>query len=281
VSTATIPPDTGPARSASGTSSPSASGVSTGGVIASEWIKLRSLRSSWLTLAAAVIGMIGIGWLVSFETNSHWSHMQADERIGFDPVSRSLTGVYLAQLAIGVLGVLVISGEYATGMIRATLSAVPRRLPVLWAKLGVFASVTLVLMVVSSFAAFLVGQQLLGSHGTTLSAPHALRAVIGVALYLTVVAILAIGLGFIIRSTAGGIAALFGLLLVLPAIGHVLPTSWQQHILPYLPSNAGGALYTLKPDPGTLAPWTGFGVMCLWALAAVVAGAVLLRRRDA
>src|ERR1700712_5664498 len=139
-------PETGPVRSDSGQPSRSSSGVSTGGVIASEWIKLRSLRSSWLTLAAAVIGMIGIGWLVSYETNSHWAHMQPDERIGFDPVSRSLTGVYLAQLAIGVLGVLVITGEYATGMIRATLSAVPRRLPVLWAKLAVFASVTFLLM---------------------------------------------------------------------------------------------------------------------------------------
>jgi ABC-type transport system involved in multi-copper enzyme maturation permease subunit len=273
--------EAGSVRAAEGQHKPAISGVSFGGVIASEWIKLRSLRSSWLTLAAAVIGMVGIGWLVSFETNSHWSHMQADEQIGFDPVSRSLTGVYLAQLAIGVLGVLVITGEYATGMIRATLSAVPRRLPVLWAKLAVFASVTLLLMLVSSFAAFLVGQRLLGSHGTTLSSPHALRAVVGVALYVTVVAVLAIGLGFIIRSTAGGIATLFGLLLVLPAIGHVLPTSWQQHVLPYLPSNAGGALYTLKPDPGTLAPWTGFGVMCLWALAAVIAAVVLLRRRDA
>ncbi len=273
--------EAGAVRAPEGQRTPSTSGVSFGGVLASEWIKLRSLRSSWLTLAAAVIGMVGIGWLVSFETNSHWSHMQADERIGFDPVSRSLTGVYIAQLAIGVLGVLVITGEYATGMIRATMSAVPRRLPVLWAKLAVFCSVTFLLMLASAFAAFLVGQQLLSTHGTTLSAPHALRAVVGVALYVTVVAVLAIGLGFIIRSTAGGIATLFGLLLVLPAIGHVLPTSWQQHVLPYLPSNAGGALYTLKPDPGTLAPWTGFGVMCLWALAAVVAAVVLLRRRDA
>jgi ABC-2 type transport system permease protein len=280
MSTATVEPAAAPAPD-SRAHSHSSSNVSTGGVIASEWIKLRSLRSSWLTLAAAVLGMIGVGWLVSFETNSHWSHMQPDELLTFDPVSRSLTGVYLAQLAIGVLGVLVITGEYATGMIRATLSAVPRRLPVLWAKLGVFSTVTFALMVVSSFAAFVVGQRLLGSHGTTLSSPHAQRAVIGVALYLTVVAVLAIGLGFIIRSTAGGIAALFGLLLVLPAIGHVLPSTWQQHILPYLPSNAGGALYTLRPDPGTLAPWTGFGVMCLWAVVAVISAGVLLRRRDA
>lgn len=259
----------------------SGTGVSFAGVVNSEVIKLRSLRSTWLTFAAAVIGMIGIGWLVSYETNTHWAHMGPDERLGFDPVSRSLTGVYLAQLAIGVLGVLVISGEYATGMIRATLSAVPRRLPVLWAKMLVFSVITFALMIVSAFAAFLVGQRLLGSHGTTLSAPHALQAVIGVPLYLTVVGVLAIGLGFIIRSTAGGIASLFGLLLVLPAIGQVLPSSWQHHILPYLPSNAGGALYSLKPDPGTLAPWTGFGVMCLWGVAAVVAAMVLLRRRDA
>ncbi len=250
-------------------------------VVTSEWIKLRSLRSTWFTFAAAVVGMVGIGLLVAYVTNNRWAQMAPDERLGFDPTSRSLTGVFIAQLAIGVLGVLIISGEYATGMIRATFSAVPRRLPVLWAKLVVFSTAAFALMVVSAFAAFLGGQQLLSTHGTTLSAPHVLRAVIGVALYLTVVGVLGVALGFIIRSTAGGISALVGLLLVLPAVGRVLPTSWQQHVLPYLPSNAGGALYNLKPDPGTLGAWTGFGVMCLWAAAAVVAAAVLLKRRDA
>ncbi len=250
-------------------------------VVRSEWIKLRSLRSTWFTFAAAAVGMVGLGLLVAYFTNNRWAQMSPIERLGFDPTSRSLTGVFIAQLAIGVLGVLIISGEYATGMVRASFAAVPRRLPVLWAKLVVFCGSAFALMLGSAFAAFLGGQALLGSHGTTLSAPHVLRAVIGVALYLTVVGVLGVALGFIIRSTAGGITALVGLLLVLPTIGRVLPTSWQDHVLPYLPSNAGGALYTLKPDPGTLGAWTGFGVMCLWALAAVVTAAVLVKRRDA
>lgn len=255
--------------------------VSQARVVTSEWIKLRSLRSTWFTLAAGVLGLIAVGILVSWATNAHWADMHPDERAHFEPVSRSLAGVYLAQLAIGVLGVLVISGEYATGMIRATLGAVPRRLPVLWAKLGVYASVTLLATLASSFVAFEAGQQLLASHGTTLGAPHALRAVFGVALYLTVVALLGVALGFLVRSTAGGIATLFGLLLVLPVIGNVLPASWRTHVVQYFPSNAGSALFTLNPDPGTLAPWTGFAVFCAWAAVAIAAAAVVLMRRDA
>jgi ABC-2 type transport system permease protein len=255
--------------------------VSLASVARSEWIKLRSLRSTYLTLLVAVIGMIGFGFLASYETNQHWAEARPGERLLFNPTDRSLVGVYLAQLAIGVLGVLVISGEYATGMIRATLTAVPRRTPVLAAKIGVFGSITFVLMLGSAFIAFLGGQSLLGSHGTTLGAPHVWRAILGLALYLTVVAIMAIGLGFLIRSTAGGIATIVGLLLVLPVLGNVLPSSWQPHVLPYLPSNAGSALYTLHPDSSTLAPWTGFGVMCAWAAVAVVAALVVLHRRDA
>jgi ABC-type transport system involved in multi-copper enzyme maturation permease subunit len=249
--------------------------------IRSEWVKFTTLRSTWISLAAAVLGTVAVGALASWAIDSHWSRLQPQDRLTFSPITQSLTGVYLAQLVIGVLGVLVISGEYATGMIRATLAAVPHRVPVLWAKLVVFAAVDFVLMLVAAFAAFFVGQALLHSHGTTISAPHALRSVIGVALYLTVVGVLALALGFIVRSTAGGIASVFGLLLVLPVIAHVLPVSWQHDYVPYLPSNAGGALYTIHPDPGTLAPWTGFGVMCAWAAAAVILAVVMLRRRDA
>ena len=189
--------------------------------------------------------------------------------------------MFLAQLAIGVLGVLLISGEYSTGMIRATLAAVPKRLPVLWAKAGVFSVVAAVLMIAASFAAFLGGQALLGSHGTTLAGAGVTRAVVGAGLYLTVVGLLGIALGFIIRNTAGAIATLFGVLLVLPVLGEVLPSTWAKHITPYLPSNAGQAVMSVHQAPGDLAPWTGFAVFCCYAAAAIIAGAVLLRRRDA
>jgi ABC-type transport system involved in multi-copper enzyme maturation permease subunit len=247
----------------------------------SEWIKLISLRSSWITFAASVVAVVGLGVLISYVTNSHWAEMDPQERLRFNPVDRSLAGINLAQLAIGVLGVLVVTGEYSTGMIRSSLMSVPRRLPVLAGKAVVFASATFVLMLASAFVAFLLGQQVLGTHGTTLGAPHALRAVIGVALYLTVIALFAIGIGFIVRNTAGGIATLFGILLVAPGLGQLLPTSWQPHVLPYLPANAGAGVYSVRTDPGMLSTWTGFLVLCIWAAVALVVGAVLLRRRDA
>jgi ABC-2 type transport system permease protein len=249
-------------------------------VVLSEWIKLVSLRSSWITFAAAVVAVVGLGALVSYVTNTHWSHMSPQEQAHFDPVARSLGGVELAQLAIGVLGVLVVTGEYATGMIRSSLMAVPRRWPVLGAKLVVFSACTFALTLVSAFAAFLLGQQLLGTHGSSLGAPHALRAVIGVALYLTVVGALAIGLGFVLRSTAGGIATLVGLLLVLPGVARLLPDTWQPHVLPYLPSNAGAGVFAVQPDPGMLGTWAGYAVFCGWAAGALVLGFVVLRRRD-
>jgi hypothetical protein len=250
-------------------------------VLRSEWIKMRSLRSTTLTLLAAIVAMIALAWIVGAATNSHWTRMSLIERLRFNAVDRSLAGVHLAQLAIGVLGVLMISREYATGMVRATLSAVPRRLPVLWAKASLYAVVTFVLMFGSSLVAFLVGQHFLGSHGTDLSAPHAWRSIFGTAGYLTAVALLAVALGFIIRSTAGGIATLFGLLLVLPGIGLLLPTDWQAHTVPYLPSNAGEAFYSAAPEPTALSPGTGLLVLVIWLVVAVAAAAVLLKRRDA
>ena len=251
-------------------------------VLVSEWIKMRSLRSTAFTLLAAVVAMIGIGWIVGAATNSHWSSMDPGELARFEPIGRSLAGVNLAQLAIGVLGVLLISGGYATGMIRSTFAAVPTRLPVIWAKAALFAVVTFVLMLVAAFIAFLGGQHFLGSHGTTLSAPHALRLIVATAVYLTLVGVFAVALGFIVRSTAGGIATLVGLLLVLPGVGQVLPASWQHHTLPYLPSNAGSSMFTVTPeDPSALSPGMGLLVLCLWVAVALATAAVLVRRRDA
>ena len=151
----------------------------------------------------------------------------------------------------------------------------------LWAKAVVFAVVTLVLTEIASFVGFFVGQSTLATHSVALSSAGALRAVVGTGLYLTVVALLGISLGFIIRSTAGGIAALVGILLVLPGVVSILPQSWQDTISPYLPSNAGAALYDLRPEPGSLDPWVGFAVFCLYAGVGLAAAAVILKRRDA
>ncbi|GAA4481942.1 ABC transporter permease subunit [Actinoallomurus oryzae] len=254
-------------------------------VLNSEWIKLRTLRSTFWSLFAAVVATMGLGMLFSWGFASRLSdHARPIEHAATMAVTVPLRPYVIAQLAVGVLGVMVITGEYSTGMIRATLSAVPGRLPVLWAKAVVFSVVVLVLMEIVSFVTFLGGEAILSSQHVqaTLSSPQALRIVAGVGFYLTVVGLLGTALGAIIRSTAGAIAALFGILLVLPVLGEVLNlTSWGRHITPYLPSNAGGDLLTNAPEPGSLGPWTGFGVFVLYTAIAMAVAAYLLKRRDA
>jgi ABC-2 type transport system permease protein len=248
--------------------------------VRSEWIKFRTLWSSKLVAAIAVLGMIAIGWVASYFINHDWSHLRPRQLARFDPVDTSLNGWNLAQLAIGVLGVLLVTGEYTTGLIRATMSAVPARLPVLWAKLTVFTAISFVLMMITSFAAFLGGQALLGTHATTLAAHEVLSVVIATGLYLTLVGMLGIAFGALIRNTAGAIAGLLGLLLVLPAITDVLPSTWQDHVVKYLPSNAGQAALVVAPDPTMLAPWTGMAVFGLYVLVSLGAAAYFLTRRD-
>ncbi|MCW2756107.1 MAG: transporter permease [Marmoricola sp.] len=249
-------------------------------VLRSEWVKMRSLRSTTFTLLAAVVAMnllAGVGGAVF---NARWQHLDPIERLRFNPIDHSLRGVVLAQLAVGVLGVLLISGEYATGMVRSTLAAVPTRLPVLWAKTALYAVTIAVLMFAASLAAFLVGQHFLQTHGTTLGAAHAWESIFGIAGYLTAIGVLAVALGFIIRSTAGGIATLFGVLLVLPGLGSLLPTSWQDHTIPYLPSQAGEAIYAANPDPSLLSPGHGVLVLVIWMAVALAGAAYALKTRD-
>jgi ABC-2 type transport system permease protein len=255
-------------------------------VLYSEWTKLRTVRSSYWTLFAAVAAMIGLSAILCAVYVAQYAHVSSADRATFNPASFSLTGTFLAQLAIGVLGVLVITNEYGSGMIRATFAAIPQRLTVLGAKATVFAGVTLVVTTVASFIAFILGQSILSSKsiGTSLGAPNVLRTIIGTGLYLAVLGLLALGLGTIIRKTAGAIAAVFGLILVLPPIISLLPSSMNS-IQKFLPSNAGQALinpgavrHTSVPQ---LTPWAGFGVMCLWAAAILVIAGVTLVRRDA
>lgn len=254
--------------------------VSARRVLLSEWVKLRSLRSTAWTLLVAVVLMIGIGWLAGWGTNDTWSELSPEERATFSPVDVTLAGFYLAQLAVSVLGVLIVTGEYATGMVRATFAAVPRRLPVLWAKAVVFAGVTFLLMLIAAVAAFLGGQQFLDEHSTTLGGAGTARGIIGVAGYMTVVAVLAVALGFIVRSTAGGVATMCGLLLVAPTVGLLLPRSWREDLLPYLPTNAGAAVFSAQPSPDSLSAGAGSAALGLWLLVAVGGAALALMRRD-
>ncbi len=253
-------------------------------LLRSEWSKFWSLRSSYFALGGLVLAMIGLGALFSAVTAGQYPDMSPARQAAVDPAQVSLRGYVIAQLVIGVLGVLVVTGEYGTGMIRSSLAAAPRRWPVLVAKAAVFAAITLIVTEIASFGAFFVGQAFLdGQHiGTTLAADGVLRAVVGTGLYLTVVGLVGTGIGFVLRSTAGSVATVFGLLLVLPVLGEALPASWGDNINPYLPSNAGQQLLVVHPDTAaTLSPWAGFAVFCGYAAVALLAGGYLLRRRDA
>jgi ABC-2 type transport system permease protein len=252
-------------------------------VIRSEWTKLWSLRSTRWTLLVAILGMAGLGPLIAAVQMNRWDHMSPDDRLHFNPINTGLGGWHFAQLAIGVLGVLVLTGEYSTGQIRSTFMAVPKRLPVLWAKAGTFATVTFVLMLISGLVSFLFSQSILTQHhvNTTLSHAPALRSWVGVALYLAVLSVLAMSLGAIVRNTAGGIALFAGLLFVVPGLAAILPTSTQNAINPYLPSVAGTGILSGTRDAHTFSPWGGFALFAGYTLLALVVAAILMKRRDA
>ena len=251
--------------------------------VRAEWTKLRSVRSTVWTLLAAVGLAVGFGALVGVSQMSNWDNLKPNERLLFDPTFFSLSGLWLAQLAVGVLGVLIVTSEYATGQIRATLGATPQRVTVLAAKAAAFTGVILTIGTVAAFSAFWTGQGIFASKGldVSISEPGVLRAVFGGALYLAAVGLLGIGLGVILRRTAGAVAALVGLLVLAPLVGGFLPASFQESAGKYFPAQAGMAVFGVVPDPRALAPWTGYGVLLAYVAVALVVGGLLLTRRDA
>jgi ABC-2 type transport system permease protein len=259
------------------------SGGAIRGALASEATKLRSVRSTVWTLVVAVVATVGIGALITTARVSRWSELSVRERLSLDPTTISLRGVFLAQLAIGVLGVLVISSEYTTGMIRTTFAAVPTRPLVLFAKAATFTVVAFFVSTAACFAAFLIGQSILSAKhaNVTLSDPGVMRAVIGAGTYLTLVGLLGLGLGTLLRRTAGAIATLFGLVLVLPALTEALPSPWNTDVGKLLPINAGRALFAVRPSTDLLSPGQGLFVLLVTIAVVLVVATVALMRRDA
>ena len=253
-------------------------------VIRSEWRKLWSLRSTRWCLLLAVIITILAPVIYSLVEMSQWSTLSHHDRTTFDSIDAAAGGHYLAQLAIGFLGVLTISGEYATGMIRSSFMAVPRRLPLLWAKLIVFAAVVFGLLLVSSAIAFFITQAIVSVHhvNQSITAPHALRVVIMTPIIITIVGMLSVALGALTRSTAGGAAILVFLMFVLSGVAALLPTSISNDINPYLPINAAYTAATSTFDPGPhLSTWGGFGIFSALVTIIIGLGAARLRRGDA
>lgn len=251
-----------------------------GDLLRAELCKLRSVRSTYYTLVAAVIFSLGFAALEAIFLPSRLS---AHDKATLDAVRVSLGGSHLSQVAFGVLGVLVISSEYTTGMIRATLAAVPRRSRVLAAKAIVFAATGLVVGVTASFAAYFVFQSLLSGDSlrSSIGDPGVVRALIGGGLYLAVLGLLGLGLGAIIRASSGAIAALFSLLFVPQILAQLLPPTWKTNVGKYVPMEAGSQIFSQHHEAGALGPWAGFGVFCLYAAGALALGFIVINQRDA
>lgn len=247
-------------------------------VVRSEWTKFRSLRSSWWTIAAATLLTLGVGTLVSYAAARESGSTGAPNYVA----ARSEIGGVFAVLALGVLGILLMSGEYGTGMIRASMAAVPKRLTVLWGKAAVYVALVLPISVVTSFVAFWLGELAWrggGRSGVGLGDPEVARIVVGSALYLTVAGLFGLALGALLRNTASAITVLVGLFFVLPSVAQALPKSIND-ISRFLPSNAGGSVANQSFTGHPLAPWPGFALLCAYTVALLIAAAWRLRRTD-
>jgi ABC-2 type transport system permease protein len=259
-------------------------GVTFPRVVLSEWTKLWSLRSTRWVLLVSFIAMAAPGPIISAVQMGRWAHLTLHDRATFNSIDAGVGGWHLAQLGIGVLGVLIISGEYSTGMIRSSLMAVPRRLPVLAAKVLVYAGVALGLMLVATLISYFVTQAIVTEHHIQhgIGDPGALRVVIGNILFLTVLGTMCVGLGAWVRNSAGGIAAFVGLIFVLSGIVDILPTSIGNAVNPYLPLNAGTGVATFHFDNSHhLSPWGGFALFCGYTLIILAGASITLMRRDA
>ena len=263
-------------------------------VFRSEWTKFWSIRSTYIVFALAVFFMVGLSVLIAWgiSTAVEENDFEGPASLLLDSAWLSLQGINLAQLAVGVLGILAVTGEYSSGMIRATFSAVPKRIPVLIAKAVLVVLAIIVVMGPAAFAAFLLAQGILSEQGLNaqLSDPGVTRAVFGASLFLAMVGVLGSVLGWLLRSAAGAVFALVAILILLPVLLPLVQLDWVQTIADYLPSTAGQAIWTIDPDnllvgllqgEARFGPWEGFAVMVGWAVAGLAVAGWMLLRRDA
>ncbi|ANH93460.1 MULTISPECIES: ABC transporter permease [unclassified Streptomyces] len=251
-------------------------------VIRSEWTKIRSVASTVWTLSLAVVVTLALGMLISALSRNEFGNMPARERLSFDPTFVSFAGMTIGQLAMIVFGVLVVSNEYSTGMIRTSLAAVPRRGAFLASKVAVAAALALLVGMATSFAAFFLGQAMLGPLRTSITAPGVLGAVIGGGLYMTLIAVFSMAVAVMLRSPLLSLGILMPFFFLISNIlGNVSAT---KKVGQYLPDQAGSRILRVLPrvgDDTPYGPWGGLGIMALWVIAALAAGYALLRRRDA
>jgi hypothetical protein len=257
--------------------------VTLGSTVRSEWIKFRSVRSTLSGVLIMFVLTIGLGALLSFAVRSQWHHFHPAQRLTFDPASTSLSGVVFSQFAVGVIGALLITSEYASGSIRTTLSAVPNRYRLITAKLVVIVASMFIVTEIACFIAFFVGQSIFSGVVPTasLSNGSALRAVIFAGLYLTVLSVLSFSLGLILRHTATVIAVFASLVLILRLVTFALPSAWQNAIARFEPSELGNAMSSVIPPAHDFSPTNSLAILVLYTVVLAGIGAVLLQRRDA
>ncbi|MCU1393800.1 MAG: putative transporter transrane protein [Ilumatobacteraceae bacterium] len=250
--------------------------------IGAEWTKLRSVKSTVWSLMITIVIVVGLGALLCAAIVARWDQLDPIDRLTFDPTAHSLSGIFLAQLAIGVLGVLVIGSEYTTGAIRTTFAATPRRRTVIAAKATVLAAVAFAVSVVACFTAFGLGQVILqGKHiGTSLGRPEVLRAVLGGAVYLTAVAIIGFSMATVVRRTPGALAALFAVVLVLPILSNALPSPWDNNVSKLLPATAGETLFSTRASGELLTTGHAVLVLAIWVAVTFAGAMITVSRRD-
>ncbi|GAA2318155.1 ABC transporter permease subunit [Streptomyces kunmingensis] len=251
-------------------------------VLRSEWTKIKSVNSTALTLSLAVIVSVGLGMLISALSKNEFKNLSTEDKLTFDPTFTAFSGLTLGQLALVVFGVLVVGSEYSTGMIRTSLAAVPQRATFLFSKVAVAALLALAVALITSFAAFFLGQAMLGNHSTDLGSPNVLRAVIGAAVYMTLMAVFAMGVASILRSPMLSLGILMPFLfLVSPILGNVSAT---KKVAQYFPDQAGAKIMQVVTPPNDDAPYGPYGglvILLVWVVVALLVGYALLKKRDA
>lgn len=250
-------------------------------VLHAEWTKVRSVRSTLWTLTAALLVTVVMGGLICALTAHQWDSMKPARRVAFDPTYTSFAGTSLGQLAMIAFGVLVVAGEYSSGTIRSSLAAVPQRTLFLAAKVAVAGALVLVVGMATSFLSFFVGQALLGSHAASIGDPGVLRAVFGGGLYMALIALFAMGIAFVLRSPMLSFAILMPFFFLISNIlGGVSAT---KKVGQYLPDQAGSAVMSVVPASlnRPYGPWAGLLIMVGWTAAALLAGWLVLEKRDA
>jgi ABC-2 type transport system permease protein len=257
------------------------------GLMRAEWTKIRSVQSTVWSLVAFVVVAIGFSTLVSAVISNAWNkpgNHPNHVTLLTDPTQIIFgAGFGIGQLAICVLGVIIITSEYTTGAIRSSLLAVPHRLPMLAAKAAVWAFLDLVASAITVFAVFFITTSILSSHvSITLGAPGVTKAVIGAILYLTVLGLFALAIGGLIRHTAGAIATVIALVIVIPPLIGLIPGTIANHVHGYMPTVAGVLVAQTSQQPAdVLSGWQGFGVFCAWTVVLLGACSWLLVKRDA